>query len=54
MPRYIYRKTQILKQLNVQINAEQMEKLLNLKSEIAIDNYTRNLILKGNEQNNNN
>jgi len=45
MSEYIHEKIIILKHFCITLNNEQKDKIRGLKSEIAIDNYVRSLIL---------
>ena len=42
---YINEKICILRQLGIKLNAEQRNHIKNLKSQIAVDNFARSLIL---------
>ena len=44
---YIKHKIKILKQLCIRLTNEQLEHMLSLKTEIAVDNYAHDLIVKG-------
>ena len=43
--KYINEKLQVLKQLQIRINHTQKMHMMGLHSEIAVDNYARDLIL---------
>ena len=47
---YIKEKIRVFDQLHIQLTPQQIEHMRSLNSEIAIDNYAHDLIVKGMEQ----
>lgn len=46
MSEYIEEKIRVLKELGIKLNKEQKNHMCSLNSEIAIDNYAHDLIIK--------